>query len=257
LRELGERFDRYTAAADRTGDHYLATNLRTYQSMVWLIRDDVVSAARGIDGVLDAWPADMYHVQHFFHLYARCEQALYSEQPELAWQALAAEARALSDSGLLRVSGLRLENDWLRGRVALAMAEKAEGPARQPWLQVVKRSVRGLRKADHQTGHAMGAVLEAAARWLDPGSERAQVLVALDRAVATADAAGTALIAESARRWLGEIIGGRKGEELRARSNGWMADQGVSNPARLAHLVAPGFRTPEGRFGTWSSSWSC
>jgi hypothetical protein len=52
------------------------------------------------------------------------------------------------------------------------------------------------------------------------------------------------LIAESTRRWLGEIVGGRRGEEIRARSNGWMADQGVQNPARLAHLFAPGFRTP-------------
>jgi hypothetical protein len=99
--------------------------------------------------------------------------------------------------------------------------------------------------AFNQTGVAMGAVLEAAARWLAPGSERAQALVALDRAVATAESAGAALIAESARRWLGEIVGGRRGEELRVRSNGWMAEQGVVNPMRLAHLVAPGFRTAE------------
>jgi hypothetical protein len=26
------------------------------------------------------------------------------------------------------------------------------------------------------------------------------------------------------------------------RSNRWLADQGVQNPARLAHLIAPGFR---------------
>jgi hypothetical protein len=60
--------------------------------------------------------------------------------------------------------------------------------------------------------------------------------------VATADAAGALLIAESGRRWLGELVGGRRGEELRARSNGWMAGQGIQNPARLAHLIAPGFR---------------
>ena len=60
--------------------------------------------------------------------------------------------------------------------------------------------------------------------------------------MATAEAAGALLIAESVRRWLGEIVGGRRGEEIRARSNGWMADQGVQNPARLAHLYAPGFQ---------------
>jgi hypothetical protein len=245
LRELCERFDRYTADADRTGDHYLATNLRTYQSVVWLIRDDVVRAAKDIAGALDSWPADMYHVQHFFYLYARCEQALYTEQPELAWQAIVAEEPALAGSGLLRVSGIRIENAWLRGRVALALAEKAEGAARLPWLRVVERSASLLGKSEHQTGAAMGAVLEAAACWLSPNVAREQVLVALERAVAMAESARALLIAESARRWLGEIVGGRRGEEIRARSNGWMADQGVVNPARLAHLVAPGFRTQD------------
>jgi hypothetical protein len=81
-------------------------------------------------------------------------------------------------------------------------------------------------------------------RGLTPGADRGHGLVALERAVATAEASGAALIAESVRRWLGEIIGGRRGEEIRARSNGWMADQGVQDPARLAHLYAPGFRTP-------------
>jgi len=243
LRELCERFDRYTADADRTGDHYLATNLRTYQSVVWLIRDDVARAAKDIEGTLDAWPADMYHVQHFFHLYARCEQALYAEAPAAAWRAIAADAGAIKRSGLLRISGIRLEHAWLRGRVALALAEQAEPAARPPWLDVARQSVRALRKAEHQTGVAMGAALAAGLCWLSPPPGRSRARMALERAVATAESAGAALIAESARRWLGEMVGGRAGEEIRARSNGWMADQGVLNPERLAHLYAPGFRT--------------
>jgi hypothetical protein len=59
---------RYTADADRTSDHYLAANLRTCQSLAWLVRDDVARAARDIEGILDGWPSDVYQVQHFFHL---------------------------------------------------------------------------------------------------------------------------------------------------------------------------------------------
>ena len=88
----------------------------------------------------------------------------------------------------------------------------------------------------------MGAAIDAGARWLSPGADRKAALAALERAVATAEAAGAILLAESARRWLGEIVGGRRGEELRARSNGWMAEQGVQNPDRLAYLIVPGFR---------------
>jgi hypothetical protein len=75
-----------------------------------------------------------------------------------------------------------------------------------------------------------------------PDPDRGEVVVLLERAAAMAEALDSMLLAESARRWLGEIGNGRRWEEVRARSNGWMADQGVQNPARLAHLIVPGFR---------------
>jgi serine/threonine protein kinase len=242
IRELCERFDRYTADADRTGDRYVGTNLRTYQTIVWLVRDDLARASKEIDGVLDAWPKDTYQVQHFFHLYGRCEQALYAEKPELAWQAIADDSRRMKRSALFHISGVRIEHAWICGRAALALAEKVSDSERLPLLRQARRSARRLRKSEHQTGVAMGAAIEAGVRWLSPGAERSDGIVALDRAVATAEAAGAMLVAESGRRWLGELIGGRRGEELRARSNGWMANQGVRNPARIAHLYAPGFR---------------
>ena len=245
IRELCDRFDRYTADADRTGDRYLGTNLRTYQTVVWLVRDDVARASKEIDGVLDAWPKDMYQVQHFFHLYGRCEQALYAEKPELAWQAISDERRRLKRSTLFHISGVRIEYAWICGRSALALAEKASDGERLSLLRHARRCAKRLRKSEHQTGVAVGATIEAGVRWLLPGADRNDGIVALDRAVATAEAAGAMLVAESGRRWLGELLGGRHGEELRARSNGWMANQGVRNPARLAHLYAPGFRARE------------
>jgi hypothetical protein len=242
IQELCERFDRYTADADRVGDRYLGTNLRTYQTMVWLVRDDVPRASKEIEGILDAWPKDMYHLQHFFHLYARCEQALYAEKPEEAWQAICDERRRLKRSAMLNVSGVRIEHAWISGRAALALAETVGDDERPPLLRQAQQSARRLRKSEHQTGVAMGAAIDAGVRWLSPGADREAGIVALERAVATAEAAGAVLLAESGRRWLGEIMGGRRGEELRARSNGWMANQGVRNPARIAHLYAPGFR---------------
>jgi eukaryotic-like serine/threonine-protein kinase len=242
IRELCERFDRYTADADRTGDRYVSTNLRTYQSIVWLIRDDPERARKDAQGILDGWPADMYQVQHFFYLYSRCEQALYAEKPEEAWQLIQDETARLRRSTLLNVSGIRIENASISGRVALAVAEKLPPGEREPYLRRVQQSVKVLRKCEHQTGVAMGATLEAGRRLLTPSLERNQGVMALERAVATAEAAGATLLAESGRRWLGELAGGRRGEEMRARSNGWMAEQGVQNPARVAHLIAPGFR---------------
>jgi hypothetical protein len=246
IRELCERFDRYTADADRVGDCYLATNLRTYQSIVWLIRDDGARAAKDIEGILDAWPADMYHVQHFFHLYARCEQALYAERPELAAAALVAENSRLAHSSLLSITGIQIEHAAISGRVALAMAERAPEEQRGPWLRRARKSVQHLRAIKHPTATAMMAPIEAGVHWLSPGADRGRSPVSLERAIATAEAVGMHLLAESGRRWLGELLGGRRGEELLARSNGWMAEQGVQDPARLAHLITPGFRARGG-----------
>ena len=69
-------------------------------------------------------------------------------------------------------------------------------------------------------------------------------MVALERAVATAEAAGALLLAESGRRWLGELRGNPAGENLRDSSRRWMTDQGVKDPDRFAHLIAPGFACP-------------
>jgi hypothetical protein len=242
LRELAERFDRYTADADRTGDRYLAANLRTYSSIVWLIRDDCARARRDIEGLLDAWPGDMYQLQHFTHLFSRCEQALYGGEPEVAAQAIAAEAPRLRRSAMLKIRGIRVEHAWVSGRVALAMAERASPAERASLLRRVLASVRFLRKADHQTGVAMGVALEAAAGWLSPRADRDETSRALARAVEIAEAAGAVLLAEAGRYWLGELVGDARGTELRARAEAWMTEQGVKDPARLAFMIVPGFR---------------
>jgi serine/threonine protein kinase len=244
LRDLCERFDRYTTDADRTGDRYLAANLRTYQSMVWLIRDDCARASKEIEGILAAWPRDMYQVQHFFHLYARCEQALYAEHPDVALAAIATDTPKMNSSALLKIKGIHVEFSWICGRAAVAMAEGKPKSERLPYLRQARESVKFLRHGEHQTGVAMGAFVEAAALWLSPKADQRAGTLALERAVAIAESAGSLLLAEAGRRWLGEIVGGSRGKELRARSNGWMAEQGVQNPARLAHLVVPGFRGP-------------
>jgi hypothetical protein len=243
LRELCERFDRYTADADRTGDRYLATNLRTYHSIVWLIRDDCDRASKDIEGLLDAWPGDRYQFQHFTHLFARCEQALYAGHPEVAFEAIRAEDARIRRSAMLKINGIRLEYAWLWARIAVAMAEGAPESDRSPFFRQARRSVSFLRKSDHQTGVAMGAIIEAGVRWLSPGADREAGPSMLEHAVATAEAAGANLLAEAGRRWLGEIVGGSRGEALLARSNGWMAEEGVQNPARLAHMIVPGFQS--------------
>jgi len=243
LRELCQRFDRYTADADRTGDRYLATNLRTYLSMVWLIRGDIARARKDLEGLLDLWPGDKYQVQHFFHLYARCEHALYEDQPEAAVQALAAEEARLRASAMLKIRGLRADYTWLTGRLAVAMAERTAPAGRAALLRKAMRCARYLLKFDQQTAVAMGSMLATGVRWLAPGVEREATATALEQAVESLEATGAKSLAEAGRYWLGGIVGGVRGGELRARAEQWLVEQGVQDPARMAYNILPGFRS--------------
>jgi hypothetical protein len=47
--------------------------------------------------------------------------------------------------------------------------------------------------------------------------------------------------AAAARRHLGTLVGGDEGCDLIARADAWMIDQGISNPARMAAGITPGF----------------
>lgn len=241
MRELCTRFDRYTADADRIGDRYLAANLRTYMSGVWQVRGDIARARRELEGVLDVWPGHTYQVQHFFHLYARCELALYEDAPEVAAQAMAAEEAKFLRSALAKVRGVRGEYAWITGRLSLALAERRPPGERAPLLRKAMRGARYLRTLGQQTAVAMGDLLEAGACRLGHKGARSSAAELLAHAVEAFDATGAQSLAAVGRWWLGALLGGASGEELRISAGRWMIEQGIREPARFAFSMLPGF----------------
>jgi len=155
-------------------------NLRTYQSSSGSSAAIPSGAARDIEVCWILGRRDLYHVQHFFHLYARCEQALYGGRPDQARAAIEAERDRLAGSALLKISGIRIEHAWISGRVALAMAERLPVQERAPLLRQARRHARVLARAEHQTGVAMGALLEAGLCSLQASPSRAATVVALE-----------------------------------------------------------------------------
>lgn len=75
------------------------------------------------------------------------------------------------------------------------------------------------------------------------GAVREDIATFLEHAVESLDATGAKSLAECGRFWLGEIVGGARGGELRARALRWLVEQGVQDPARMAYSILPGFRT--------------
>jgi hypothetical protein len=63
----------------------------------------------------------------------------------------------------------------------------------------------------------------------------------LGRAVAELDGAELTLLAECARRRLGQLIGGDEGRLLVGRSEAFMRAQGVVEPGSLTRALVPGY----------------
>ena len=192
------------------------------------MRDNPDRAAHDIEGVLVL--ATRLVPRATFHLYARCEQALYRERPDEARDALAAEHERFAESRLLKISGIRIEHAWISGRVALAMAETLPVQEPLPYLRQARHTRAAWPAPSTKPASAMGALLEAGIRWLKPTPSRAVAVVALERAVATAEAASALLLAESGRRWLDEEYNNPEGEELADRSRRWIIKQACSIP---------------------------
>ena len=63
----------------------------------------------------------------------------------------------------------------------------------------------------------------------------------LETAVDGFDAREMALYSAAAKRRLGELLGGQRGEELIATGTEFMTQQGIVRPDRMTRMLAPGF----------------
>ena len=61
----------------------------------------------------------------------------------------------------------------------------------------------------------------------------------LEDAAEKLDAADMALDAAAARRRLGTLLGDERGDALVAEADAWMQQEGISNPERMAAMLAP------------------
>ena len=71
----------------------------------------------------------------------------------------------------------------------------------------------------------------------DSVNARRQLIAAVD----AFESVSMGVYAAAARRHLGNLVGGDEGRDLIALADAWMIDQGITNPARMAAGITPGF----------------
>jgi serine/threonine protein kinase/tetratricopeptide (TPR) repeat protein len=232
LGELCRRVPQYLREAERRGDMYGATDMRTgLPNAAWLIADDPAAARAECARGRECWSQLDFYLQHYYELLAQTHIDLYVGDGAAAYQRMAEGWPKLESSMLLRIQVIRAEALFLRGRAVLARASAGQQLVRDELDMVHQRLDR-----QHMPGaHALSNLLAAGAARLSGDDETAVKLLA--QAESRFQTAEMALCSAAARRRRGEITGGSAGARLVADSDRWMSSQTVRNPAAMTRLV--------------------
>ena len=169
--------------------------------------------------------------ESLIHLY------LYRGDISNAWARMGAIWAEYSRSLLLRIRTIRIPMHEMRGRIALAMAEKALDPT--VYLRQALDDARQLEIEGQEWALAHAHYLKAgvaACREDAIGAVRELTL-----AIEHYDQADMRLRAQILRYRLGEIQSDEETRTLRDDGEKWIKGQGIVAPARWAGMYAPGF----------------
>ncbi len=155
---VAQRTQEYVRDAERRSDRYTCTTVQRLGAIGLLASDQPEAAAAQLSQARWYPPTEGYHVQHWYELRASIEHSLYTGQrvdPRWASEQFSALDRSL----LPRVQPCRIESDWLRGRLALAVL--AEQPGSRSAAAEVALRARRLSREGTGTGRFFALVLRA------------------------------------------------------------------------------------------------
>jgi hypothetical protein len=236
LGELGEvcrRVPQYLHEAERRGDLYGATDMRTgLPNAAWLVVDQPEVAREECARGREYWSQHDFYLQHYYELLAQTHIDLYVGDGEEAYRRMSEGWPKLEGSMLLRIQVIRAEAMFLRGRAVLARAH-ARGD-RDSTRELDQLSLR-LDRQNMPGAHALSNLLSAGGARLRGDEERAAGLLA--QAESRFQTASMALCAAAARRRRGELVGGSAGARLVSGADRWMTGQTIKNPAAMTRLI--------------------
>jgi eukaryotic-like serine/threonine-protein kinase len=238
IAELKRRWTVLYRESRERGDLYAATTLTAfYMTMITLSKNEQVETERELAAFVDRRDPRRFNLQHSSALESLIHLYLYRGDVSNAWERLVAIWPAYTRSMLLRIKMIRIDLLELRGRTALAMAEKAIDPS--PFLRQAKADALSLEREGQTWALAHAHYLRAGTAACEGDTIRA--ISELTLAVDHYDRAEMPLRAQILRFRLGEIQSGEETRELRDKAEAWLRGQGIVAPARWAGMYAPGF----------------
>ncbi len=241
LGELGELRRRQVSLvkeARARNARYALTNFQTYTTLFApLAAEDLAAAQEQLDEARRGWTPRGYYIQtHTMH-FGQILLDFYLGRAQAVWDLLAQEWWNYRTSALLQIQIIRTFLLHSRGSAALALSAQAASP--RSWLRWAARDAARLRNEGTLWAASLGWLLEGGVA-LRQNRAPAAVL-ALEQAITGFDRLGTCLYAAGARRRLGVLVGGDRGQELLRQATETLTAQQVHNHDRLIALVTPGF----------------
>jgi hypothetical protein len=238
INELRARCPRMAKEARERGDRYLETTVNQFPRVVTLLAADDPDQGRhhALESIAK-WSQQGFHVQHLTSFYGQMLTDLYKGDGQGAWRRLTSTLPELESSLLLKIQHVYIDFLQYSGRVALAAARQAADAA--PLLKHAERAARNLDRQGLCWARAFAALVRGGIASVK--GDESTAVARLRDAIDGFDEAGLELYAASARRKLGQLQGGDEGKALVARSEAWMAGQGIRVPENMVRAFVSGF----------------
>jgi eukaryotic-like serine/threonine-protein kinase len=236
--ELKRRWTLLYRESQERGDLYAATVLTAfYMTMITLAKNEQIETEKELEAFVDRRDLGRFSLQHSSAFESLIHLYLYRGDVSNAWARLGAIWPAYSRSMLLRVGMIRIHMHELRGRSALAMAERAVDP--DIFLRQAKDDARSLERERQPWALAHAHYLKAGIAACE--GDRVRAVGELTLAAEEYERAEMPLRAQILRFRLGDIESDAVTRERRDKAELWIREQGIVSPARWAGMYAPGF----------------
>ena len=229
--------------AQEQGDLYLEIHLRHWVECFRLLVDDQPAAALELLGEkIRDWSHEGFHFQHFGHLYATAQVALYQGLGSQAWDTMSGRWQELTASMIQRIEMVLILSYDLRARCALAAAAESDvakgrgghrGGRRSWLLGQAESAAQKLARSGTSWPAALAAMLRAGIA--SCRGRRGTALAQLETAAAEFAVSDMPLHAAIARWRHGRYFSGTA-----TAAEGVLESRGVRNPERLAAMFSPG-----------------
>ncbi len=229
LKEARERGDLYSAIMN--GAHLGAK--------VCLADDDVDGARRLVRELLGDWPSADFNTQQLHAVWGETGIDLYAGDGIAAWDRLRRIWPLTREP-----QNVQMIHIWMlsfRARSALAAAGQSGVRNAKPLLAAAEADARRLEGTNLAVAAALARLFRAGVA--SGRGDEASARELLGRAIENLEMISMHSYAAAARWRLGELLGGQEGRALVDQADSWMRSQGIRNPARMAAMHAPGFRT--------------